>query len=324
MWHLRGHGQPTCTHSHALSRRRRTTGPGNTTAGVGGSRPRETNPQSPDKAGPQEIRGGNGKWSSGVQGFCAGVKKFWNQVVMATHHEERTSLKHTLLMYKTARESHHRAAQSGWWVTGGCGRTNCLGAGQGLPSSLPGPHVTFMIRRRKETWSLSPANTHASTAGPDVWAAGGIRPRSPLCPGWKSTQQILRQPAGIWAHGTPTPCPATWGHGSWRGDTHVCRAHSREPAWEASANGHSHLLSGHFVNFCSLVEAEGSAVHKWVFIPSQPQPGPGGTQADLRPSRSRIRPGHPVAPAPGHGAACTQESPAHHLLAERTCTSWHL
>lgn len=44
--------------------------------GGGGSRPRETNPQSPDKAGPQEIRGGNGKWSPGVQGFCAGVKRF--------------------------------------------------------------------------------------------------------------------------------------------------------------------------------------------------------------------------------------------------------
>ena len=90
--------------------------------------------QSSDEARPQEIRGGNGKWSPGVQGFCAGVKKFRNQVAMATHHQERTLLRRTLLLYKTTRESHHRMAQSGWWVTGGYRRTNCLSAGQGLPS----------------------------------------------------------------------------------------------------------------------------------------------------------------------------------------------
>lgn len=76
---------------------------------------------------------------AGVQGFCAGVTKFWNQVVMAAHHQERTSLKYTLLTCKTACKSHHRAAQSGWWITGGCGRTNCLAVGWGLPSCLPGP-----------------------------------------------------------------------------------------------------------------------------------------------------------------------------------------
>ena len=90
--------------------------------------------QSSDEARPQEIRGGNGKWSPGVQGFCAGVKKFRNQVAMATHHQERTLLRRALLLYKTTRESHHRTAQSGWWVTGGYRRTNCLSAGQGLPS----------------------------------------------------------------------------------------------------------------------------------------------------------------------------------------------
>lgn len=132
-----------------------------------------------------------------------------------------------------------------------------------------------------------------------------MRPQSPLCPGCMSTQQILRQFANIWTHGTP-------GHlGPWElpGDTHICRAHGQESAWEASANGHRHLLSGHFVNFCSLVEAEDPAVHTWVFVSSQPQPGPGGTQADPRPGCSWIRPGHPVAPDPGHGPACTLEVP---------------
>ena len=61
-------------------------------------------------------------------------------------------------------------------------------------------------------WSLSPANTHASTAGPDVWAsrehatwpgrhaaAVATVPRLDEL----SAQQILRQFAGIWTHGTP-------------------------------------------------------------------------------------------------------------------------
>ena len=114
-------GGGTATEEHAVGSR-------NTTAGVGGELPwrsmqsgpvhgRQT--QSSDEARPKETRGGNGKWSPGVQGFCASVKKFWNQVAMAAHHQERTLLRCTLLLYKTTHESHHRAAQSGWWVTGG-------------------------------------------------------------------------------------------------------------------------------------------------------------------------------------------------------------
>lgn len=85
---------------------------------------------------------------AGVQGFCAGATKFWNQVVMGAHHQERTSLKYTLLTCKTARESHRRAAQSGRWITGGCGRTALLRAG--ASQALCQVHVTFMIRRRKD------------------------------------------------------------------------------------------------------------------------------------------------------------------------------
>ena len=132
--------RPTHLHTHTTGLRNTTAGAGgaateehavgsrNTTAGVGGELPwrsmqsgpvhgRQT--QSSDEARPKETRGGNGKWSPGVQGFCASVKKFWNQVAMAAHHQERTLLRCTLLLYKTTRESHHRAAQSGWWVTGG-------------------------------------------------------------------------------------------------------------------------------------------------------------------------------------------------------------
>ena len=72
---LGGHVQPTCTHARPRAdkmlnralKHHRGRGEAATEEHADRSRPRETNPQLSDEARPQEIRGGNGKWSLGYR-----------------------------------------------------------------------------------------------------------------------------------------------------------------------------------------------------------------------------------------------------------------
>ena len=91
---------------------------------------------------------------------------------------------------------------------------------------------------------MSPANTHASTAGPDAWAGRwhSIRPEQHAAAATTVPRLDKRtaDPQAVCQHIDPWHANATPGHlGPWElpSDTHVCRAHSQEPAQDPQQTG---------------------------------------------------------------------------------------